>query len=249
MKTSGTRPLAIASVGLGGGSLVLFGYFLLFGPPFPFAIADSDPKRLAFDAFLCLVFFTQHSAMIRRGAKDYLAKRVSEARVPAFYSLASGVCLLALVLAWQPTTRFVFHLPTPARWLSGSLALLAVAGFVWGAHSLRGFDVFGTQRLQADLRAMSAPPAVFVVRGPYRYVRHPLYLFMLLLIWSTPRLPYDQLLFNVLWTVWIIIGTKLEERDLLADFGPAYRQYQASVPMLMPSPRAVLRRQRPSFDS
>jgi methanethiol S-methyltransferase len=64
---------------------------------------------------------------------------------------------------------------------------------------------------------------------------------MLLLIWSTPRFSTDQLLFNVLWTAWIIVGTKLEERDLLADFGPAYRQFQAAVPMLLPSPRAILR--------
>jgi protein-S-isoprenylcysteine O-methyltransferase Ste14 len=83
-----------------------------------------------------------------------------------------------------------------------------------------------------------------VARGPYRYARHPLYLFMLLLIWSTPRFSTDQLLFNVLWTAWIIVGTKLEERDLLADFGQTYRQYQASVPMLIPSPRFLLRHRR-----
>jgi hypothetical protein len=64
---------------------------------------------------------------------------------------------------------------------------------------------------------------------------------MLLLIWSTPRFSTDQLLFNVLWTAWIIVGTRLEERDLLANFGQTYRSYQASVPMLIPSPRAVLR--------
>jgi protein-S-isoprenylcysteine O-methyltransferase Ste14 len=75
-------------------------------------------------------------------------------------------------------------------------------------------------------------------------VRHPLYLFMLLLIWSTPRFSTDQLLFNVLWTVWIIVGTRLEERDLLVEFGQTYREYQASVPMLMPSPVSVLRRRQ-----
>lgn len=61
------------------------------------------------------------------------------------------------------------------------------------------------------------------------------------------RRPDD--LFNVLWTAWIIVGTRLEERDLVADFGPTYREFQASVPMLIPSPRAVLgRRQSRSAD-
>lgn len=244
MKTVGTHMLALLSVGIGGGSLILFIYFLLFGPPSPIAIAHSDVARLAFDAFLCLAFFVQHSGMIRRGAKQRLAKRFPSTYQPALYSIASGAVLFALVLAWQPTTNFLFRLEGPARWLSGAIALLAVAGFAWGVRSLRGFDVFGTLPLKAALRGATAPSSPFVARGPYRYVRHPLYLFMLLLIWSTPRFPTDQLIFNVLWSAWIIVGTKLEERDLLADFGQTYREYQALVPMLVPSPRAMLRQWR-----
>jgi len=49
-----------------------------------------------------------------------------------------------------------------------------------------------------------------------------------------PDLSLDRLLFNVLWSVWIVLGAYFEERDLVADFGEEYRQYQKSVPMLMP---------------
>src|SRR5512136_3363451 len=104
MKTASTHLVALLSVGIGGGSLVLFVYFLLFGTPSPIGIAHSDAARLAFDAILCLVFFVQHSGMIRRGAKQRLAKRIPSSYHPAVYSIASGTCLLALVLAWQPTT-------------------------------------------------------------------------------------------------------------------------------------------------
>ena len=244
MKTATIRLVALLTVGIGGGSLLLFAYFLLFGTPSPVGIVHSDAARLAFDAVLCLAFFVQHSGMIRRGAKQRLAKRIPSAYPPALYSIASGACLLALILAWQPTTNFLFRLQGPARWLSAAVALLAVGGFAWGVRSLRGFDPFGTLPLKAALRGTAAPSSAFVARGPYRYVRHPLYLFMLLLILSTPRFSTDQLLFDVLWTAWIIVGTRLEERDLLVDFGQAYRQYQASVPMLVPSPRAVLRQRQ-----
>jgi protein-S-isoprenylcysteine O-methyltransferase Ste14 len=113
----------------------------------------------------------------------------------------------------------------------------AIAGFAWGVHSLGEFDPFGTLALKADVHGTPPPPAAFVARGPYRYVRHPLYLSTLLLIWCAPHLSTDRLLFNVLWTAWIIIGTTLEERDLLAYFGEAYRRYQLRVPMLIPAPR------------
>jgi protein-S-isoprenylcysteine O-methyltransferase Ste14 len=66
-------------------------------------------------------------------------------------------------------------------------------------------------------------------------VRHPLYFFVLLMIWSYPTLTADRALFNVLWTVWIFTGSVLEERDLVAEFGDRYREYQRNVPMLIPN--------------
>jgi protein-S-isoprenylcysteine O-methyltransferase Ste14 len=65
-------------------------------------------------------------------------------------------------------------------------------------------------------------------------VRHPLYFFSLIMFWSCPGLTADRLLFNLMWTTWIIAGTVLEERDLLREFGDGYREYQKKVPMLIP---------------
>ncbi len=42
------------------------------------------------------------------------------------------------------------------------------------------------------------------------------------------------MLFNILWTAYIIVGTLLEERDLGAVLGDEYRDYQRNVPMLIP---------------
>jgi methanethiol S-methyltransferase len=234
--------LMFLSVCIGGGSLVLFAYYLLFGAPLTVSIARSEPARLAWDALLCFIFFLQHSGMIRRGVKNRITQRIPAIYYPAVYSIASGVALIALVLLWQPSDRFLFRPGDTGRWLSACLALVAVVGFAWGVRSLRWFDPFGRLALQASLSGGTPPPATFVAEGAYRVVRHPLYLFMLVLIWSTPRFSTDQLLFNVLWTLWIVVGTKLEERDLVADFGESYRRYQSSVPMLVPVPRPFRRR-------
>ncbi len=231
------RLLIFQTLAIGGGSLLLFTWFLLFGTPWPIDIMPTDPARLAWDSLLCLVFFVQHSGMVRRSAKERMAKYVPGIYHPALYSITSGLALFALILLWQPTNQFVFHLQGLGRWLSGCLAVGAVAGFIWGTRVLGEFDPFGTLPLKAALGSARPSPLPFVARGPYRYVRHPLYLFSLLLTWSAPRLSTDQLLFNVLWTIWIIVGTRLEERDLLRDFGEAYREYQLSVPMLLPLPR------------
>ena len=70
--------------------------------------------------------------------------------------------------------------------------------------------------------------------GPYRWVRHPLYFLSIVLIWAHPAITTDRLMFNMLWTLWIILGAHLEERDLMARFGRDYWQYQQCVPMLLP---------------
>ena len=236
MKLVSPRLMTFLTVAIGGGSLILFGYFLSAGTPFPIDVARSDTARLAFDSLLCLIFFVQHSGMIRRSAKERIARRLPRFYLPALYSIASGFALLTVVLLWQPTSHVLFRLHGPVRWLSTFVSLAALAGFVWGVVALRGFDPFGTLPLRAVLRGTPPPSSAFVARGPYRYVRHPLYLFMLILIWATPRLSTDRLLFNLLWTAWVVVGTRLEERDLLTDFGQTYRQYRHSVPMLIPLP-------------
>lgn len=239
MKRLGPLLLSFFAAGIGGASLVLFVYFLFFGVLWAVEITSSPAARLAWDGLLCGAFFLQHSGMIRHGAKKRLARHIPVIYHPALYSIASGTVLFAVILLWQPSDQLLLDLPGPPRWLVLGLSLLAMAGFAWGVHSLREFDPFGTLALRARLRGVPPPAAGFVARGPYRYVRHPLYLFTLLLIWATSRLSTDRLLFNVLWTAWIVVGTTLEERDLLVEFGPTYRRYQAQVPMLIPSLRSL----------
>jgi protein-S-isoprenylcysteine O-methyltransferase Ste14 len=110
----------------------------------------------------------------------------------------------------------------------------AMAGMVWGFGSLRRFDPIGAGPLLAYLRGKPAPAMLLIIRGAYRWVRHPMYSSFLLMVWASPDVTADRLLFNVLWSVWIVVATRLEERDLAADFGEAYREYQRSVPMVLP---------------
>jgi protein-S-isoprenylcysteine O-methyltransferase Ste14 len=92
----------------------------------------------------------------------------------------------------------------------------------------------GIREIFSSLKGKTAKGSFFTVRGTYQWVRHPLYFFSLLMIWAQVSMTADRLLFNGLWTIWIIIGTFLEERDLIASFGDEYRNYQRKVPMLIP---------------
>lgn len=189
---------------------------------------------LCWDAGLLLLFFLQHSGMVRRGLRARLARFIPPWSFPAVYCITSSIVLTAVVVLWQPTGRHLLVCEGLTLRIVNGVALCAVALFCWGAIALRGFDPFGLSPIRAHLHDREEPRPAFAVNGPYRSVRHPLYLSILLLIWSSPDLTLDRLLANALWTVWIWIATRWEERDLVSDFGDAYRQYQKSVPMLIP---------------
>ncbi len=227
--------LAVLSIAIGAGSLILFAVFLYLGP---FRLADLGfdlIEALAFNAFLCAVFFLQHSGMIRKATRRRMSRVVSERFLGAVFSIASGATLLILVLLWQETGLIFAAADGVYRWVLRAVFFVSVAVQAWGIWALKSADLFGTDSaLRPAGPAPPAAPTPMVVRGPYRWVRHPLYLTTLLMIWSYPELTADRLLFNCLFTGWIFLGSVLEERDLVAAYGEAYRNYQRRVPMLIP---------------
>jgi protein-S-isoprenylcysteine O-methyltransferase Ste14 len=70
----------------------------------------------------------------------------------------------------------------------------------------------------------------------YKWVRHPMYLGILIGIWSTPQMTGGHLLFAAGMTVYVLIGIAFEEKDLVRDLGDDYRRYQERTPALIPRP-------------
>jgi protein-S-isoprenylcysteine O-methyltransferase Ste14 len=227
--------LVAGAYGLGGGGMAAWLAFLFWGPWVRLTPPAGIAGGLLADVLLCLLFFIQHSIMVRRGFRLWLTRTIRADFHGALYASASGTCLLVVVLFWQPVGPPLW---IPAAWIQWSMAgmfLPAAIGAWWGARALGEFDALGVRPALAVLgRNKPDTPTVLTIRGPYRWVRHPLYLFSLIIIWCGPIFTLDRLLHNLLWSAWIVVGAGLEERDLVACFGDAYHAYRQSVPMLLP---------------
>jgi protein-S-isoprenylcysteine O-methyltransferase Ste14 len=189
---------------------------------------------LIFDAILCLFFFAQHSLMARKPFRQWLRTFLPSPYYGAFYAVASGIAVLVLVVFWQEASFTLFSPQGLVRLLFRGVFVIAIAGVAWTIFSLGFFVNFRVQSLVDNLRDRKSIYSLVTDRGPFRYMRHPLYFCSLLMIWSNPDLTLDRLLFNLIFTIWVISAIMLEERDLLSAFGDSYRAYQSKVPMLIP---------------
>ena len=70
--------------------------------------------------------------------------------------------------------------------------------------------------------------------GVLGVMRHPWYAGTLLLVWAARDLDLSALASNIVLTLYVVVGTLLEERKLVAEFGEEYCSYQRRVSMLVP---------------
>lgn len=224
--------MALAVV-LGGGSMA---YFAWPGRPRLVDLQLSDGAALGWNALVSFVFFVQHSVLVRRPVRARLAAVIPARYDGAFYAITSGLALTLVAALLQPAGPPLFVLAGPPRAVVLAAALLAVAGFAWAIAALRTFDPFGLRPIRRHLHNRPERVATkgFVVQGPYRFVRHPLYSAIVVLLWADPAMSPARLELAILWTAWIAVGARLEERDLVADLGEPYQRYRARVPMLVP---------------
>lgn len=229
-----TMTLAVV---LSAGSIALFAWG---SRPVLVSLHLSAGAAIWWNAAVSFVFFAQHSITVRRPFRARLAAFIPARYDAAFYAITSGIALAIAVVLWQPAGQPLFVLHGVPRLSVTLAALLAVGGFAWGAWALHGFDPCGLRPIRAHLRGASAPAGdeggakPFVVRGPYRWVRHPLYSCVIVLLWANPEMTANHIVIALLWTTWIYVGARLEERDLTAEFGDRYRRYREQVPILVP---------------
>jgi methanethiol S-methyltransferase len=203
---------------------------------------DSAPmvplgQALAIDLVLLGIFAVQHSLMARPFFKRWMTRVIPVAAERSTYVLASSLALILLVLGWQPIGGVVWDLSSTAM----APLIHAVFGLGWmlvllSTLLIDHFDLFGLRQVWLQLRGRPYAPPQFHKPWLYRFIRHPLYLGFFLAIWATPTMTIAHLVFAVMCSAYILVGTRLEERDL-RKVHPEYDRYAREVPRYLPSLR------------
>ena len=198
----------------------------------------SLAAAFAIDAGLLALFAVQHSIMARKWFKQRWTQIVPQPIERSTYVLFSSLALILLFWQWRPMGGTVWSVEDPvARVVLRALFAFGFGLVLVSTFLINHFDLFGLRQVWLNLLGRPYTNLRFGTPGPYRMVRHPLYVGWFFAFWMTPTMTLAHLLFSIATTAYILLAIQWEERDLADDLGGAYEEYRRSVPMLVPFTR------------
>lgn len=165
--------------------------------------------------------------------KNWWGERNFQRFYRLFFSLQAAVLFVpVLLLVVILPDQIIYRIPSPWVFLTITLQILAAAGII---HTimLTGMLRF-TGILQAIDPSQAQKPVALVNRSLYRWVRHPIYTCMFLLVWLVPVMSWNILALNIGISFYNVLGARLEERKLVQEFGNDYEEYRKRTPFIIP---------------
>src|SRR5262245_3807341 len=167
----------------------------------------SFAAALAINASLLALFAVQHSVMARPWFKARWTRLVPQPIERSTYVLFSSLALILLFRLWQPMGGQVWSVTDP----TGRLVLYALFAFGWGlvlvaTFLINHFDLFGLRQVWLQLVGRPYTSLRFATPGPYRVVRHPLYVGWFFAFWMTPTMTTAHLVFAIATTTYILLA-------------------------------------------
>lgn len=207
----------------------------------PAGIVRPRTERLLIDAGLLALFALQHSIMARQFFKKAWTRLIPAPAERSTYVLFASLALLLLFRFWQPLLGAIWTVSNPI----GIQALHVLFALGWitvliGTFLIDHFELFGLKQVWCFFTGKEFKGLQFATPGPYKFVRHPIYVGFIVAFWSTPTMTTGHLFFSIMTTAYILVAIQLEERDLVSFHGEQYLNYRKSVSMLTPWPRKKL---------
>ena len=189
-------------------------------------------------SILWMGYCALHSALISTTFTDFIKRTMGERsryhRI--FFNLFSVASIIPLLIysrsaslgierlfAWEGTLRIVKYA------LIGMAAILILA--VGSRYSMSRF--LGIEQIQGKSGKGMTEGGGLDSSGILGLIRHPWYVAVFILLWTGDLTP-SKIIINVILSGYLVIGTLLEERKLVLEFGDRYRKYQAEVSMFIP---------------
>lgn len=235
MQPTGVVPQRLAAPIALGGLLFFIGALLYFAWRYmsPFGSEGTGPidaRAVAVDVTLFSVFALHHSVFARDMIRNRITRLVGALERSAYVWLASAL-FTAVCAWWQPIAGAAWRIDRPAMmWGLWAAQLVGVCLTLRSALMIDLLELAGVRQVGRVLSdpADSRMPE-FKAAGPYGWVRHPIYLGWVLMVFAVPHMTLTRLVFALTSSVYLLIAIPLEERSLRRSSRGAYDRYMREV--------------------
>ncbi|MCB9267001.1 MAG: isoprenylcysteine carboxylmethyltransferase family protein [Lewinellaceae bacterium] len=200
--------------------------------PSEMALMPAMAKNLA----LVVIFGLHHSIAARQSFKSWLTHYIPAHLERSTFVLVSGLMLVFLMWQWEPIGGTIWHIgaDTAGYYMMYALFFSGWAILFISSFLINHFDLFGLRQAYLYVTGKPYSPLKFKVISFYKYVRHPLYLGILLGIWAIPHMTATHLIYALGLTGYLLVGIHYEEKTMIGEFGSLYAQYRDKTPKLIP---------------
>ena len=189
-------------------------------------------------AFLWLLWCVVHSILIAT-SWSRLMQRLMGSR----YAYYRFTYILFSVVSFAGVYYFERGLPETVYfdWLFPfsifryALLIAAILFFYLGARQYDQSFFLGLRQIRDHLDGRGSDFSGFSTEGILRRVRHPYYTGGILFLLAWGDVTSGSIVSKSVMIAYLVVGTLLEEKKLLTEFGELYREYQRAVPMFIPS--------------
>ena len=186
---------------------------------------------------LWIIYCTIHSGLITSNTTSFLKLKLGATYryYRIFYNIVAVITLIPVVLYTYSIRQSPFF-----SWEGYLLPIryfLIAMGFVILYAGSRHYDMLtflGIRQIKGNVtHNLINTTGTIDSTGILGVVRHPFYSGSFLILW-TNTLDISMLIVNIILSFYLIIGTLLEEKKLIQEFGNDYKKYQKKVSMLFP---------------
>lgn len=177
------------------------------------------------------LFGLHHSLFARRVVRDAVARRIPASLERSVYVWVASVLLIAVCAFWQNVPGRAWQLDGAWRGFAVAAQLLGFWLTVRSAAIINAWDLAGVRQVSTGSHGRDAASVGdFRTDGPYGWVRHPIYLGWILIVFGVWTMTGTRLVFALVSSVYILVAIPLEERTLRATSADAYGRYMRRVP-------------------
>lgn len=198
----------------------LLRYFGRFGTIIP---PPADWRALAFDLLLFAAFALHHSVFARMGVRAWVARWIPPSLERSLYVWVASLLLVAVCELWEPVGGVAWSVSGGGAWILRAITLAGVGLAVQSAAIIDVWELAGIRTPEPQTTA------AFRTSGPYGWIRHPIYLGWLLIVWSATPMTMTRFVFAAASSAYLLAAIPLEERTLRSTSGGRYADYARRV--------------------